>query len=279
MAKKKLSRIGCAEIIGEHPAEGNPFNDTLTASDSYTDSGIPHRELNEVNDKRDKFINFLREKLKEHHTSPEMRKRDLERIKAMKRQKLDPNIKNLRRFPVTSVTRKGNLAEVFLAEYLCASKTVEIPVYRLRYNPNVEQSMKGDDVIAFDLNSNPRRIIVGEAKFRKNSSKQSVEDIVDALSKSHIAGLPISLIFVADRLFEKGENELGEKVMECSTLFAENQLQLDYAGLLMSDRSSAEKVKEHAPKSRIDRLAILSFGMNDPESIIDPCYNDLEEMK
>ncbi|MFQ6963494.1 MAG: Hachiman antiphage defense system protein HamA [Oscillospiraceae bacterium] len=38
--------------------------------------------------------------------------------------------------------------------------------YRLRYNTNPDQSMKGDDVLLFDLDSDPVRIVVGESKFR-----------------------------------------------------------------------------------------------------------------
>ena len=37
--------------------------------------------------------------------------------------------------------------------YICAASGTCLPVYRLRYNPNIEQSMKGDDVLAFDFTS------------------------------------------------------------------------------------------------------------------------------
>jgi hypothetical protein len=36
--------------------------------------------------------------------------------------------------------------------------------------------MKGDDVLAFDLDSHPVRVIVGEAKFRATSTKDSVQE-------------------------------------------------------------------------------------------------------
>ena len=72
----------------------------------------------------------------------------------------------LRRFPINSTTRKGNLAEVVLAEVRGRGiRRESAEVYRLRYNPNVDQSMKGDDVLAFDLDAKPVRIIVGEARF------------------------------------------------------------------------------------------------------------------
>lgn len=52
--------------------------------------------------------------------------------------------------------------------------------------------MKGDDVLAFDLEADPVRIIVGEAKFRASSSKAAVKEIVEALERSQRGGLPAS---------------------------------------------------------------------------------------
>lgn len=61
-------------------------------------------------------------------------------------------------YPANPNTRKGNVAEVVLAEYLVANEGISVPIYRLRYNPNVDQSMKGDDALAFDLDSKPMRL-------------------------------------------------------------------------------------------------------------------------
>ena len=51
--------------------------------------------------------------------------------------------------PRTQSTRKGNFGEILASEYLRQCEDYRIPVYRLRYNPNPESSMKGDDVLAF----------------------------------------------------------------------------------------------------------------------------------
>jgi hypothetical protein len=61
----------------------------------------------------------------------------------------------------------------------------------VRYNPNVDQSMKGDDVLAFDLDSHPVRVIVGEAKVRATSTKGSVQEIVTGLVRSVKAGVNV----------------------------------------------------------------------------------------
>ena len=99
-----------------------------------------------------------------HHLSPEALDRDRQRLEAMQSLGFDADQSRMKLFPTNPSTQKGNLAEVVLAEYIAAANEVSLPVYRLRYNPNVEQAMKGDDVLAFDLDSDPVRVIVGESK-------------------------------------------------------------------------------------------------------------------
>jgi len=181
----------------------------------------------------------------------------------------------LAHFPSNPTTRKGNLAEVVLAEYLTASSGLAVPIYRLRYNPNVNQSMKGDDVLAFDLDADPVRIVVGEAKFRSKPSRQTVVDIGEALEKARAAGLPVSLQFVAERLFEEGDDELGERILECAALFALRRLRLDYVGLLLSTPRGPQYVDDFAPL-RPRRLAMISLAVDDPPAFVEECYGGLE---
>jgi hypothetical protein len=218
----------------------------------------------------------MREMLVRHHVSSEAAQREKERLDAMTRLGFGEQQAKMKRLPTSDTTRKGNLAEILLAEYLVSSTGTQVPIYRLRYNPNIEQSMKGDDVLAFDLDSKPVRILVGEAKYRATSSKTVVTEVVEALVKSNKAGIPVSLQFVADRLFETGNAELGAKVSNCATLFALDKLQLDYIGLVMSDLKTSERVTDHAAAD-IRRLAVISFGIDAPDGFVVPCYEGLEE--
>jgi hypothetical protein len=166
----------------------------------------------------------------------------------------------VQRFPRNASTRKGNLAEIVLAEYIVATSHAGLPVYRLRYNPNVDQSMKGDDVLAFDLDSEPVRIVIGEAKFRGTSTKAAVDEMIAGLVRSNRTGLPASLAFVGERLYDAGQHELADRVMHCVILFSEDRLQLDYVGLLMSDAQSEARVNRHTPTD-LRRLAVISLGL------------------
>ena len=263
------------DFLGPHP-DSDSFGCHTKAENRLTNSKIPHRALTQSIVTQGDTVRQIREALVRHHVSAEMIERD--RRKKENLQKLgytQPDVYP-QRFPCSSTTRKGNLAEVFLAEYIVNSSNVSLPIYRLRFNPNIEQSMKGDDVLAFDLDSNPIRIIVGEAKFRGTPSKAAVQEIVEGLVRSHRAGLPASLQFVADRLFETGHNDMGQRIEECALLMAKGKLNLYYVGLLMSNDRGGSHVDRHT-SANLRKLAMISVGFDDPNTFIDESFEHLEK--
>lgn len=251
-------------VFGPHPQPPHPLGVHLAATDQFTVHAVAHRVLDDGPLQFVEFTAAMSQWIVNHHVSPEALERDRVRREALARQGFtDP----VQRLPINLSTQKGSWAEILLAEYLSASCTAQLPVYRLRYNPNVDQSMKGDDVLAFDLDSNPVRVLVGEAKFRSTPTKAVVEELVGTLVKSHSGNIPASLQFVADRLFDSGNNELGDKVASCNALFALGRLQLDYVGLLVSSRDARLHVHRNAYSS-VSRLAVMSLGLADPEGIV-----------
>jgi hypothetical protein len=256
------------QIIGPHPKSPHPCGIHMAATDDTTAHNVPHRVLDDGPFQSATFTPAMTQWIVTHHVRPEAVERDRVRREALAKQGFADSVQ---RFPNNLSTQKGNWAEVLLAEYVAASGAIQLPVYRLRYNPNVDQSMKGDDVLAFDLDSDPVRVLVGEAKFRSTPSKTVVEELVSALIKSHSGNIPASLQFVADLLFESGDNELGEKVAACNSLFAQGRLQLNYVGLLVSSRDAHPHVQRNA-KSGISRLAVMSLGLADPGEIVTATY-------
>lgn len=275
----KAKSVGIADptktILGSHPLPPHPFGEVLTATNATTKNGVPHRALAEAAGCRAKTVAALRTMLVSHHTSPEVLRRTEQLRGAMERLGLGSDQARLRRFPTSPTTQKGNLAEIALAEYVVASSGATLPVYRLRYNPNVDQSMKGDDVLAFDLDSDPVRIIVGEAKYRGTSTTAAVKEIVEGLLRSHKGGVPVSLQFVADRLFEEQQQSLGNRVLSCALLFVQGKLRLDYVGLLLSDANAAARVHDSTPAD-LRRLAMISLGVDNSDGLVDTCYRGLE---
>lgn len=261
------------EYIGAHPIPPNPLGVRFIHADGHSAHGVPTRALSESASDLDQFEMAMRSWIRDHHARPEDLARDAARREALVRQGFSfaPS-----RFPGDPNTRKGNWTEIFLCEYVKSSSQADIPVYRLRYNPNIEQSMKGDDVLAFDLNADPVRIIVGEAKFRASSSKAAVEEIVKALERSHRGGLPASLQFVADRLFQEGNEELGRRIEECAGLFVRDQLRIDHLGLLASNHLVQTHVATHT-QSSVPRLAVMSLTLADGAGLVAASFNSLEE--
>lgn len=261
-------------ILGKHPAE-KLFGGHLHAEDSPTNTNIPHRSLNHGQTGRKRTVEQLCAALIKHHVSTEMIARDRRKLQKLHEQGYTNA--NDRRFPTSDKTRKGNLAEAFLAEYINTASDTILPVYRLRYNPNIEQSMKGDDVLVFDFTSERPRIIIGEAKFRGTSTKKAIQDIVSALVRSHNAGLPASLQFVVDRLYELNNIELADRVADCSIKMAQGKLDLNYVGLLLSDGKSKSKIHEHTT-AELRNLVMISLGIDDPGDFVADCFNGIEEL-
>jgi hypothetical protein len=260
-----------AKIINNHPLGDHPFATSLLATDESTVSGVPHRVLIE-NGQNDVFLDYMIPAIQEHHISPNALQRHKDLIDSLRIANL-PLARSP--YPQNLTTQKGNFAEIFLAEYLVATTETQLPIYRLRYSTNPDQSMKGDDVLLFDLDSIPVRIIVGESKFRGIPEKKAIIDVIDGLVRSNKAGLPISLMFVAERLFQENKPELGKKVQECAVLFATNDLHLDYVGLLMSNHSAKNPVNKHTSDD-LHNLLMVSLGLQNPEDIVKQAFDRLE---
>lgn len=261
------------DVVGSHPDSPNPIGVRFSCEDGHSEHGVPTRALAETDSDVVQFVEAMRECLRTYHSRPEDIERDRQRREAYARQGFSLPVS---RFPTNPTTRKGNWAEVLLCEYVTASCNADLPVYRLRYNPNVEQSMKGDDVLAFDLEAAPVRIIVGEAKFRGTSSKKAVTDIVDSLERSFKGGLPASLQFVADRLIQEGNETLGKRIEECADLFVRDRLRIDHVGLLASNHLAPTHVEKNA-SSALRRIAVMSITLSDGEGIVNSCFDGLED--
>lgn len=262
------------DVVGDHPTPPQVFGVQFVHADGHSKHGVPTRRLSESNVGVDGIVMEMKRCIRIHHSRPEDLKRDQRRRSALARQGFTfPTT----RFPTNSNTQKGNWAEILLAEYVSSACSAQLPIYRLRYNPNIEQSMKGDDVLAFDLDADPIRIIVGEAKFRKIPSKKDVVDIVTTLERSIRVGVPVSLQFVADRLFYERQDDLGRRIEECCDLFARDRLQLDHVGLLVSNQNTSDQVKRNA-ESSMRRLAVMSLCLSDPIASVESSFEGLEDL-
>lgn len=116
-------------------------------------------------------------------------------------------------------TRRGNFCEVLAAEYGIIQMGFEVPIRRLRYNPNPDQSMKGDDVLGFRFPQvhGSGAVLVGESKYRSNRSPSAVRNAVEKAYRSLCLSqrsYPVSMDFVATILELEQDRERAQWVRQ-----------------------------------------------------------------
>lgn len=253
-----------SKLIGEHPKSGLFFN-WCTHKDLFKESNEMHRKLVEKDVDEIDLIDHLADWIIEHHASPDKIERFKIKKAILKKHNFKQYIEKRMPFPVKNKnTQKGNLGEIILAEYLTSSSKLNLLIYKLRFNPNIEQSMKGDDVLLFNKKNIPNKIIVGESKFRKTPDSESIEDITYSLSEDK---LPISLTFISDRLFEQGEKILSEQIDDLISKTHKGKIPIVYAGFLISSSTTYKQVAKHL-KSSNKNLVFISLNLKKPEDLI-----------
>lgn len=109
--------------------------------------------------------------------------------------------------------RSGDLGEILATEYINSEMPrFEVPVRKLRWKDHREQPMRGNDILAFDFESEPLCSLKVEAKSRKRFQRIVVAEARKALQGHQ--GLPTShsLAFIVNRLFEEIEMSRVERL-------------------------------------------------------------------
>jgi hypothetical protein len=168
-----------------------------------------HLPLAEIDGARDIVLRPLAETVFTHHNDPEEFRENLKALGYSKAAEA------LDKRPRTPNTRKGNFGEILASEFLNQSEGYQIPIYRLRYNPNPDSPMKGDDVLAFKFgepNGKGREIVVVEAKVRSQFSSKAVEDAYKKLENGH-RPRPTSITFVVTILHKENRGREAKQVL------------------------------------------------------------------
>ena len=249
----------------------NQLIEAFDFSEIETTNSIQLSELREKDIKP--FEAYMLPRIRIHHISKTNYQKRQKNLKKLKKHNVSSTYSP---YPHSPDTRKGNFAEIFLAEYLQEITTAKILVYRLRHNPNPEQSMKGDDVLLFDLSSKTKHIIVGESKFRSKPNTQTVKDITDGLKKSHDRTIPVSIGFVADHLRLEGKLHLAKKIDKCYLDLARGNISVDYFGMLMSNNNGTNNII-NCPAPQLDNIQMISVVLNNPDSVVEDVFNQSEK--
>jgi hypothetical protein len=257
------------KLIGKHPSGDSFFSDWLSSTDKPATATLRHRELNSDNAKRQDAIDKIADWLILHHINDSKIKELQAKKRILTKHGFKPYFEKQSLLPTFDKTQKGNGAEVILSEYLVCSTGLDVLVYKLHYNPNIEQSMKGDDVLLLKKDNIQEKVIVGESKFQKTPNRSVVEKITDVMGSS--TQLPLSLGFIVDRLRDKGENKLAKQVADLQANLHNGNTEVVNVGFVMSNHNTHTHVASHG-NSTNSKLAFLSLAIDDPEDFIQNCF-------
>jgi len=264
------------ELIGNHPSLPNIFGKWLASNDVAVSATKSHRSLTPLITTTDNdLIEWLGRKLFDHHHSDY-------RIEKLKENYSKLGYKKYaeqhRKLPIADKTKKGNATEIILTEYIesCLNKKM-IKVFKLKYNPNVDQAIKGDDTLMVDLINDEKKekvkLYLGEAKFRKTPSKAVVKTIAKSLSKDK---RPLSYSFLVDEL---GRDSKTKSLADILDSFIVEEIKgkgdLVFTGLLLSNTDTFSIV-ESSLSSDNPQMVLISIGINNPEELIHKAFEKAE---
>jgi hypothetical protein len=235
--------------IGAHPTS-DIFSTWLTHEDLPTSDAKKHRKLSENISERGNAVEKLARWIIQHHVIDANVKR-WQQIKQDIYKKHDFEKYITKALPSDFTTQKGNATEILLSEYLKNTSALEWLIFKLRYSSlNIDQALKGDDILLFDKKNLKRRVILGESKYRTKPTTDVIEDILYSMGGE--IRFPISIHFVSDRLRELGNEDLGNDVADLAIyiegLDASKKAKNDFMvniGFLLSNVKAENYIQGH----------------------------------
>ncbi|NFG61369.1 Hachiman antiphage defense system protein HamA [Clostridium sp. CMCC3677] len=257
-------------MIGKHPND-DLFHLWTDCVDYECDDKKRYRHLDGKDKYRDKAIETIAAWLIKYHLSDSKRVMIERKQNILRKYEFQKYAESLHILPRTDKTKKGNFGEVVLSEYLSKTTGIKVLVYKLHYNPNVDQSMKGDDVLLVDK----QKIILGESKFRATPNKKAVEDASELMGDSMV--LPLSLGFIADRLLEQGDSKLAEEIFDIQYKIGKTDIDIKNVGFLISTKSVCRYVENNI-NSCNNEFIFLSLGIENPVDFMNEAFKKAEEL-
>lgn len=262
-------------LIGKHPKPPSLFGRWLTSIDHPESTTQCHRSLTDLKSLNEaELLDWLSDEVIKHHYKDDQLQRLKDKYASLG---FSEYAEQQRMIPNDDKVRKGNFTEIVLSEYIIHSTAKPlIRTYRFRYSQNVDQSMKGDDVLMVDFNKEEDsvQIYLGEAKFRQTPNKAVVDDISNALSKDT---KPLSFTFLVQRLFESDDTkEIAEKLDDVIIDTVKRNGNIIYAGLLLSNENSSNRVQTNL-NSDNPNLVFISLGVENPTELMTKVFEKVEQ--
>jgi len=267
------------ELIGSHPSAPNIFARWLISNDIAVTATKNHRSLTPLlPSDDDKLVDWLGRTLFKHHHSDYRIQKLKENYAKLGFTNYSNYVEQHRRLPQADKVKKGNATEIILTEYIqrCLDKEL-VKVFKLKYNPNVDQAIKGDDTLMVNVFNDGKRdrvrLYLGEAKFRAKPTKQIVNTLAESLAKDK---LPLSYTFLIDELGRDVSNKPIADLLDKTIIsHIKGNDDLIYTGMLLSDTNTFSVVESHL-NSDNPQMILISIGIDNPEELINKAFEKAE---
>lgn len=145
----------------------------------------------------EKFESFIKNTLYHHHSSFDVSDEMAELGFPLSAEALRIRNSGL---PSDLKTRMGNLGEVIGTEFTRTYLNYQtIMIFSKRFNPNPDQSMKGVDILGFQEENMPAKILLGEVKSYTSLDKRAIsEAYLNLKSLSENKKLPVFFHFAKE---------------------------------------------------------------------------------
>lgn len=269
------------KLIGEHPNKSKFIGSWLSSEDVVVKTETPnkkHRKLSELPGQRQNAINEIANWIIAHHVDA----KKLKRLQTRKAEiiakygiSIEEYVEEQNLFPKLDTLRSGNATEIILSQYLQTTSGLRLLAYKLTYNPNVDQAMKGDDCLLFRIEDLTSGIIVGEAKYRSTPTKAVVEEMINNLEGNK--KLPVSLPFISQHFSANGDEEMAAKIEDLQFEVSKGQIPIVNVGLLLSTKGITKSTDaamriEANLETKNSNLVMLSLGTDNPKEILEKAF-------
>jgi Cap4 SAVED domain len=175
----------------------------------------------------------------------------------------------LHHLPKEDTTRKGNFGEVVASEHLRQRYGLNMPVFKLRYADHPQMPQRGEDLIAFEIDTQAKIITlcIGEAKVRSGNSSRAIRD-----AHARLAGAfhpyPVALSLISSVLHDQGQHALADQIDELMETVTQRHFPHQNWIFIITEQQAGDAFQVLTNERRLEALTCVHISLDDLEGFI-----------